>query len=90
MGEPDEDGVYPDYRIPAELKPAAPERGVHVTWGQIASQWLLVRADLAALYGVREWEMHSEPWTVLRGLVFTVLSHPQSQAANALGLHKTQ
>ncbi|MDO5721078.1 MAG: hypothetical protein Q4P06_00840 [Actinomycetaceae bacterium] len=72
------------------MKPAATQTGRRVSWCDLVTRWTLVRVDLLALYGVREWEMHTEPFTVLRGLVFSLLSHPESQTANVLGILDNQ
>ena len=90
IGEPDADGVYPDYRVPAELRPPAPSAvgtsgGRTVWWADIVPLWHLVARDLAERYHL---DLHdpavlARPWPGIRNLILGLLSEP-SRLANAL------
>jgi len=88
IGEPDADGVYPDYRVPAALKPAAPttsSTGRQVWWTDIVTQWGLVHRDLAERYQLDLYDpaVLARPWPGVRTLILGLLSEP-SRLANAL------
>lgn len=88
IGEPDADGVFPDYRVPPALKPAAPARtttGRSIWWADIVPHWDLVARDLADRFGIDLWDpvVLARPWPGVRTLVLGLLSEP-SRLANAL------
>lgn len=88
IGEPDADGWYPDYRVPASLKPAAPTAttaGRQVWWTDIVAYWDLVHRDLAERYHL---DLHdpavlARPWPGVRNLILGLLTEP-SRLAHAL------
>lgn len=88
IGEPDADGNYPDYRVPAGLKPKPPtttSTGRQVWWIDIVTRWDLVHRDLAERYHI---DLHdpavlARPWPGVRTLILGLLSEP-SRLANSL------
>ena len=87
VGEPDEDGLYPDYRIPSNLKPkaAAPTGGRTFWWSDIVPHWGAVVVDLSELHHV---DLHdpavlARPWPGVRSMIFGLLQ-ADSRLANAL------
>jgi hypothetical protein len=90
VGEPDADGVFPDYRVPAHLRrpaPAATEpSGPLVWWSTIAAHWDLVVCDLTAIHGV---DLHhpgtlERPWPGVRTLILGLLQEPTSRLRRVL------
>lgn len=87
IGEPDADGNYRDYRIPAALKPSAPAPATRgsIWWADIVPHWGLVQRDLAEKYQL---DLHdpavlARPWPGVRGLILGLLTEP-SRLATAL------
>lgn len=90
IGTPDADGVYPDYRLPRHLKPAAPAAAGpagpparSVWWSDIVRHWNLVERDLAATYHV---DLHdpavlTRSWLGVRGMILGLLQEPSRLAA---------
>jgi hypothetical protein len=88
IGEPDADGLYSDYRIPAGLKPETPTtdtRGRQIWWTDIVRHWDLVIQDLAEKYGIDLYDpaVLARPWPGVRTLILGLLSSP-SRLARAL------
>ncbi|MGF1661464.1 MAG: hypothetical protein ACFCVG_03165 [Kineosporiaceae bacterium] len=91
VGEPDEDGLYPDYRVPPGARPPtpapAPPQGAPVWWwSTIAARWDLVIRDLSALHGI---DLHDSrtldsPWPGVRTLILGLVSEPGSRLRQAL------
>ncbi|MBN7792432.1 hypothetical protein [Microbacterium esteraromaticum] len=86
IGEPDEDGWYPDYRpIPQNLKPAhdgpsAPSEApqVDTSWLAIVEHWRVVVADLAREFHVDVYDaaVRARPWPGVRTMIFALLESP--------------
>ncbi|WP_061960652.1 hypothetical protein [Demequina flava] len=89
IGTPDADGLYPDYRIPANLKPAAPAQstssGRQVWWSDIVTHWDCVIADLADKYRLDLYDpaVLARPWPGVRTLILSLV-HESSRLRNAL------
>lgn len=83
VGEPDADGWYQDYRIPASMKAAAPaavgpaEPDVDRSWLAIVAHWRLVVAELA-MHGIDLYDpaVLARPWPGIRTLIFALLEQP--------------
>jgi hypothetical protein len=83
IGEPDADGVYPDYRVPPELKPAAPAvapTGPHLddSWFAITSHWPVVVAELAGRFHVDLYDpaVRARPWPGVRTMIYALAGDP--------------
>jgi|GEM_PF-1637784 len=80
VGEPDADGLYPDYRVPAHLKPAAPATDDRrsIWWTDIVGHWDLVIQDLAERYRIDLYDpaVLARPWPGIRTLILGLLSVP--------------
>lgn len=84
IGEPDEDGWYPDYRpIPRKLKPkhesATPGKPtVDASWMAIVLHWRIVVADLAREFHVDIYDdaVRQRPWPGVRTMIFSLLDSP--------------
>lgn len=89
VGEPDADGWYPDYRVPPDLKPAAPaqpvERRVFRGWFHIVTNWDAVVVDMAEHYRLDLWDpaVLARPWPGVRALIWSLLSR-RSHVADRL------
>ena len=85
IGEPDEDGLYPDYRVPPELKPAAAKAGKPVWWGDILANWNAVVLDLSERHGVDLYDpaVLARPWPGVRSMILGLLQ-VDSRLANAM------
>src|SRR5699024_9238563 len=51
IGEPDEYGIYPDYRTPEAFAKEASGRGVSVPWSALMDDWETVVLDVQAVFG---------------------------------------
>jgi hypothetical protein len=88
VGEPDVDGNYPDYRVPAHLRPAAPastKSGREIWWSDIVPRWGLVQRDLVERYqtNLHDPRVLALPWPAVRFLILGLLNEP-SRLARAL------
>lgn len=86
IGEPDDEGWYPDYRpVPPELLPDAPDMStseaadtkppeVDTSIIGIVTNWRLVVADLMD-HGIDLWDpaVRARPWPGIRTLIFSLL-----------------
>lgn len=92
IGTPDAEGWYPDYRIPAHLKPAAPaaqaetSAGRSVWWSHIVAEWDSVAWDLSAIHGVdlHDPAVRARSWLGVRGMILGLLRDPSSRLFAAL------
>lgn len=85
IGEPDDDGWFPDYRpVPNNMKPAhegpaAPsdKPQVDASWLAIVQQWRLVVAELMER-GIDLYDpaIRARPWPGVRTLIFSLLDSP--------------
>jgi len=82
VGEPDADGLYPDYRIPADLKPSVElpkdADATPVTVFDIVSHWDAVHLDLMERFHVNLHDpaVLASPWLGIRPLVLSLLQAP--------------
>ena len=75
IGEPDENGVYPDYRRPPAPEPTGETSDtVPVTWTDVLAGWDIVVGDLAAVYGVTPAVV--DVWHDWKRLVWGLLARP--------------
>ena len=87
--EPDEDGIYAEYRTPPMPSPAVHEEGTAVTsWLDVFVEWPTVAADLAATYGDAPYTV--EDWRDLRGMILGLMSRPDRSAFAAARLREQQ
>jgi hypothetical protein len=93
IGAPDENGIYPDYRMPpAEVRPepTAPVNAsaaqVDRSWLAIVKHWRLVIADLAQFFQVDLYDhaVRARPWMGVRTMIFALLEMPESRLRRAL------
>lgn len=84
IGEPDADGIYPDYRTPPpEVIPVAPRQvaadaktdEVDGSWLALLQHWRLVIADLSLHHGVDLYDpaVRARPWQGVRTMIFSLL-----------------
>lgn len=95
IGSPDENGIYPDYRMPpAAVRPepvatvtaAATEPEIDRSWLAIVTHWRLVVADLAEIYHLDLYDpaVRARPWMGVRTMIFALLESPDSRLRRAL------
>ncbi|WP_295035405.1 hypothetical protein [uncultured Microbacterium sp.] len=82
VGEPDADGVYPDYRRPPKHlrpAPAAAPAGADIDNSILAivTNWRLVVAELAER-GVDLYDpaVRARPWPGIRAMIFSLIGSP--------------
>jgi len=85
MGEPDEEGWYPDYRpVPEALKPEAVSNAPAAKASEIdgsclalVTHWRLVVADLSLHHGIDLYDpaVLGRPWPGVRTMIFSLLDH---------------
>lgn len=90
VGEPDDEGWYPDYRpVPADLAPepiAAPSQApdLDLSWCALVENWRLVLAGLAERFHIdlHDPAVRARPWLGVRGMIFTLIEDdPRLRAA---------
>lgn len=93
IGEPDADGVYPDYRIPQHLKPPATQAAVaddndtvRFGWLHILTNWDAVIWDLSAIHGIDLYDpaVRARPWPGVCTLILGLVDEPSSRLHRAL------
>ena len=84
VGEPDADGWYPDYRIPAELRAPAPApesagKRAEIDYSLLAlvSHWQIVVAELIER-GIDLYDpaVRARPWPGVRTAIFALIDAP--------------
>lgn len=93
IGEPGEDGWYPDYRTPpANVRPeptsvvAASAPDIDRSMLALVTHWRLVVADLAQFFHVDLYDraVRARPWMGVRTMIFALLEMPESRIRRAL------
>lgn len=80
MGEPDENGIYPRYRVPSELKPKNEPVGIRFGWQQVFEHWALTLQDLVLIYGTDLYDPQCRTtWLGLRNQIRGLQANPQSR-----------
>lgn len=97
IGEPDEDGWYPDYRpVPEHLKPTAPSQSSSKAGADVAdidysilglvNNWRCVVADLLEHFHIDLYDtaVRARPWPGVRTAIFALIDMPDSRTRRAL------
>lgn len=95
IGEPDADGVYPDYRTPpAAVRPAMStstvgtpkEPDFDTSLLGLVSNWRYVIADLLDHFHLDLYDasVRARPWPGVRTAIFSLLDMPDSRTRRAL------
>lgn len=96
IGEPDQDGWYPDYRpVPENLRPetvasAAIRPEVDGSLLGIVTNWRYVVADLGQHFGVDLYDpaVLDGPWPGVRTMIFALLDMPESRLCRVLTIRR--
>lgn len=88
IGEPDEHGIYPDYRAPNNVRPVPPDQDApQWDWLSIFDNWPVIAIEIHEHYGV-DVEVEERPWPWLYNRVIALAGRPGTRLHQIAFPHK--